>query len=145
MDFSDSKHRMVEVSIHHTTELDVEETCRPEILERVDQWRARPDHSESGASMLRDDSCTSFSISYEGKSGDYWPTESKNDISESLVRDFLYHDGICSLTDERVRLFRLQYRVIAIDGDDHLLVCPYITKEKNISGIVVVSVNKVLR
>ncbi len=86
-----------------------------------------------------------FSITYEGKSRDYWPNESENDISEILIREFLYHDGICSLSDERIRLFHARYSIMALTGDEYLLVCPYLTEAGNISGIVVVTVTKIIR
>ena len=86
-----------------------------------------------------------FSITYEGEAGEYWPDESMTDITETLVREFLYRDGICSLTDERVRLIRMKYNVMASEGDEYVLVCPYVTAAGNISGIVVVCVNMMLR
>ena len=88
------------------------------------------------------DDCALFSISYEGVARDHWPSESENDISETLIRAFLYHDGICALTDERVRLFHARYTIVALTGDKYLLVCPCLTEAGNISGIVVVSVTK---
>lgn len=76
---------------------------------------------------------------------DYWPNESENDISETLIREFLYHDGICTLSDERVRLFHASYTIMALNGDEYLLVCPYLTATGNVSGIVVVTVTKMIR
>ncbi len=51
---------------------------------------------------------------------DYWPNESENDMSETLIREFLYHDGICTLSDERARLFHANYKIIAMNGEEYL-------------------------
>ena len=95
--------------------------------------------------MFSMDHCTAFSITYEGKAGDYWPNEPANDIVETLVRDFYYRDGICSISDERVRMVRLKYNIMALAGDEFVLVCPYLTEAGNIAGILVVCVTKLMR
>ena len=145
MDFSDDKHNLAELAFHGATEVDPDKACRPEVIDAITNWRHRPDHQVSGADLLCIEDCALFSISYEGESGEYWPNESENDISETLTREFLYRDGICALTDERVRLFRMKYRVIAMEGDEYVLVCPYLTDAGNISGIVVVCVTKMIQ
>ena len=111
----------------------------------LETWRDRPNHQLSGADIFRIEDCANFSITYEGEAAEHWPNESMNDISETLIREFLYRDGICTLSDERVRLVRMKYRIMALDGDEYLLVCPYLTAAGNISGIVVVCVTKMLR
>jgi hypothetical protein len=139
-----SKHTLVGVSFNGAVEVDLQATCTPEVLKKLEQWRSRADHTESGTELLNMDNCAAFSISYEGQAGNYWPNEKENDISEAIVRDFLYHEGICSLDDEKVRLFHVKYRAMALDGDEYLLVCPYLTAANNISGIVVVCVTKTI-
>ena len=145
MDFSDNKHNLAELAFHGATEVAPEQTCRKRVIQALETWSHRPNHQMSGSDLLRLNDCAVFSISYEGKAGDYWPNESENDTSETLIREFLYHDGICSLTDERVRLFHARYKIIAMTGDAYLLVCPYLTAAGNISGIVVVTVTKMIR
>jgi len=145
MDFSDNVHNVAELAFHGATEVDPEKTCRPEVIETMASWHRRADHQASGVELFHIDHCTAFSISYDGKSGNYWPNETKNDMNEILIRDFLYRDGICSLTDERVRLFHMKFRLMAMDGDEYLLVCPYLTDAGNISGILVVCVTKMIQ
>ena len=145
MDFSDNVHNLAEMVFQGATEVEPEKTCKPEVLETMASWHRRADHQASGGELLHIDNCSAFSISYEGESADYWPTESENDVNEILIREFLYNDGICSLTDERVRLFHMRFRILALDGDEYLLVCPYLTDAGNISGIVVVCVTKMIK
>ena len=145
MDFSDNKHNAAEFAFHGATEVDIQQTCTTDISEALATWSHRPNHQSLGLDLLRRDDCALFSITYEGKSRDYWPNESENDISEILIREFLYHDGICALSDDRVRLFHARYSIMALTGDDYLLVCPYLTEAGNISGIVVVTVTKTIR
>ena len=145
MDFSDNKHSVAELAFQGATEIDIQQTCTTDITEALATWSHRPNHQLSGSDLLRLDDYTLFSITYEGKSRDYWPNESENDISEILIREFLYHDGICALSDDRVRLFHVRYSIMALTGDDYLLVCPYLTEAGNISGIVVVTVTKTIR
>ncbi len=144
MDFSDNKHNVAELAFHGATEVDIQQACTTDITEALATWSHRPNRQLSGSELLRLDGCTLFSINYEGKARDYWPNESENDISEILIREFLYHDGICTLSDERIRLFNVRYTIMALTGDEYLLVCPYLTAAGNISGIVVVSVTKMI-
>ncbi len=145
MDFSDNKHNLAELAFHGATEVAPEQICTKDVIQALATWSHRPNRQLSGSDLLRKDGCTLFSINFEGKTTDYWPNESENDISEILIREFLYHDGICSLSDERIRLFHVRYTIMALTGDEYLLVCPYLTEAGNISGIVVVSVTKMIR
>ena len=145
MYFSDDKHNLAALAFHGATELDPEQICTNDAIQALADWSHRPNHQLSGSDLLRLDDCALFSISYEGKAKDYWPNESENDISETLIREFMYHDGICTLSDERVRLFHARYKILALTGDEYLLVCPYLTAAGNISGIVVVTVTKMIR
>ena len=144
MDFSDNKHTLPELIFQGATEVDPEQLFTNDLTQTLATWSDRPNHQSSGSELLRLDDCTLFSISYEGKAMDYWPNESANDMSETLIREFLYHDGICTLSDERVRLFHANYKIIAMNGEEYLLICPYLTIAGNISGIVVVTVTKLI-
>jgi hypothetical protein len=145
MDFSDKKHDAAELAFHGATEVDIQQTCTTDITEALATWSHRPNRQLSGSELLRLDGCTLFSINYEGKTRDYWPNESENDISETLIREFLYHGGICSISDEQIRLFHARYSVMALTGDEYLLVCPYLTAAGIVSGIVVVTITKIVR
>ncbi len=145
MDFSDHKHELAELAFQGAEEMDLEQTGISEMLDAVETWRNRADHQLSGAEVFRWAHCPVFSITYEGKAAEYWPDEKQNDIIETLVREFLYRDGICSLTDESVHLIHMKYNIIALAGDEYVLVCPYLTEAGHISGIVVVSVTKIMR
>ena len=144
MDFADTKHDLAELVFQGADELDPEETCHSDMLKVVAAWQARPDPHASGAELFQLDGCTAFSISYDGKAGDYWPDEPTNDMAETLIREFLYRDGICALSSDRVRLFHVKYNMMAMSGDEFLLVCPYLTEADNISGITVVCVTKMV-
>ncbi len=144
MNFSDNKHNLAELAFHGATEVAPEQICTKDVIQALATWSHRPNHQLSGSDLLRLDDCALFSINYEGKARDYWPNESENDISETLIREFLYHEGIRTLSDERVRLFHVRYTIMALTGDEYLLVCPYLTATGNISGIVVVTVTKMI-
>ena len=59
-----------------------------------------------------------------------------------LIREFLYHDGICALAEPRAHLFHARYKLLSMSGEDCLLVCPFLTSVGNIGGVVVVTVTK---
>jgi hypothetical protein len=145
MDFSDSRHSPVGLTLHSAEEIEPERACKQEVIDALAAWRDRSDHVAKGLELLRLDGCPHFSISYDGKAEDYWPDEAQNDISETLVRGFLFHDGICKLTDDRVHLFHVRYSMLAMSDADCLLVCPYLTEAGNISGIDVVLVTNKIR
>jgi hypothetical protein len=145
MEFSDNKHSLAELVFQGAIEVDCEKTFTKDVIQALATWSHRRNRQLSGSDLLRLEGCTLFSINYEGKARDYWPNESENDISETLIREFLYRDGICSLSNERIRLFCARYKIMALTGDEYLLVCPYLTEAANISGIVVVTVTKMIR
>lgn len=140
MDFSDSQHNLAELAFQGAEELDPVECCARDVVEALENWQGRADHTSSGADLLHIDDCSVFTISYEGEAGEYWPDAAENDLNETFVREFLFHDGICSIADERVRLLHVKYSIMALTGDEYVLVCPYVTRANNISGIVVVCV-----
>ncbi len=140
--FSDDRHSAPELVFHGVTELDLERTCDEDVLHALETWRSRDSHQLAASEYLRMPDCSLFSITYDGGAADYWPNESENDITETLIREFLYPDGICTLSDERVRLYHANYTIIAMDGGEYMLVCPYLTEAGGISGIVVVCVTK---
>jgi hypothetical protein len=39
----------------------------------------------------------------------------------------------------------MKYNIMALSGDEYVLVCPYLTEAGNISGILVVCVTKIMR
>lgn len=144
MDFSDSKHSLAELVFQGATESESMQEFREDAKNALMAWRNRSDPRSSGAELLQVPDCSVFSITYEGQAGEYWPNEHENEMTETLIREFLYRDGICSLTDEQVRLICMKYRIMASEGDEHVLICPYLTEAGNISGIVVVCVTKMI-
>jgi hypothetical protein len=144
MDFSDKEHSLAELVFQGATELESMQEFGEEAKKALMAWRHRSDPQSSGAEFLQVPDCSIFSITYEGTAGDYWPSESETEMTETLIREFLYRDGICSLTDERVRLISMKYQIMALDGDEQVLICPYLTEAGNISGVVVVCVTKMI-
>lgn len=144
-DFTDNKHTVAELAFQGAEEMAIDQSCGSEMLDAISAWHERADQHDSGAEMFRWEHCPVFSITYEGVASQYWPTEKENNIVETLVRDFLYRDGICSLKDDRVRLVHMKYNIMALAGDEYVLVCPYLTEAGNIGGILVVCVTKIMQ
>ncbi len=140
MDFSDNKHYPHALIFHGAEEIDAQEACKQEIIDALAAWNQRGTHELPGLAQLRVENCPLFSITHDGKAGDYWPESSENDISEILVREFLYRNGICELEEIRAHLFHVKYTLLSMTGEDCLLICPYSTSAGNIAGIVVVTV-----
>ena len=144
MDFSDDEHNLAELAFQGATEIEPMQDFGEDAKKALLAWRNRPDPQSSGAEILQLRDCSAFSITYEGKAGDYWPSESANSLAETLIREFLYRDGICSLSDERVRFICMKYQIMAMDGNEYVLICPHLTEVGNISGIVVVCATKMM-
>jgi len=143
-DFTDNVHSVAELAFQGAIELDLEGTGKPEIAAAIETWNNRPNQHASGVELFRMEHCPAFTITYEGEAGEYWPTEKDNDIVETLIRDFLYPKGICNVAEFRVRLCHLKYNLMALSGDEFVLVCPYQTEAGNISGLLIVCVTKVM-
>jgi hypothetical protein len=142
MNFSGNDHTLAGFVCQSTEEIDPNQACTQDLVDALAIWRRRPNHELPGLELLQLDDCPHFLISCDGEATDYWPNESQNDISETLSRESLYHDGICTLTNDRARLFNMKYKLLSIIGTDCLLVCPYLTHAGSISGILVVLVTK---
>ena len=144
MDFSDNQHSLAELIFQGATELESMQQVGEEANNALKAWRSRSDLNSSGAELLQMPDCTAFSITYEGEASEYWPNESANEMTETLIREFLYRDGICSLSDSRARLICMKFQIMAMDGNEYVLICPYLTEAGNISGIVVVCATKMI-
>jgi len=145
MKFSDNKHYPHALIFHGAAEVDARQACKQEVIDALETWNKRESGDSPGLELLRVEACPQFSISYDGKASDYWPEESQNDISETLVREFLFRNGICELEENRAHLFHVRYTFISMIGEDCLLICPYSTSAGNIAGVVVVTVTKKVR
>ncbi len=146
MKFHDNEHHFATLAYHNSQALQLAQTCRQEIVDAVAAWQGRADCQNPGVEFFNLDKSRSFAIDYQGHSSSYWPNEADNLLGESLVREFLYEDGICSVTDTDIRLYKVSYSVMAGEyGTEYLLVCPYLTEAGNIAGIVVTCVNMYLR
>ena len=144
MDFSDNQHNLAELVFQGATEIESMQQVGQEANNVLMAWHQRSDLNSSGAELLQMPDCTVFSITYEGEANDYWPSESANETTEVLIREFLYRDGICSLSDSHVRLICMKYQMMAMEGNEYVLICPYLTEAGNISGIVVVCATKMV-
>ena len=144
MDFSDHEHNLAELVFQGATEIESIQEFGEDAKKALMAWRNRPDPQSSGAEILHLPDCSVFSITYKGEAAEYWPDEPENELSETLIREFLYRDGICSLSDERVRLIRMKYQIMAMNCNEHVLICPYLTVAGNISGIVIVCATKMI-
>ena len=94
MDFSDSKHSLAELAFQGATESESMQDFSEEAKKALRAWRNRSVPRLSGAELLQMPGCSVFSITYEGQAGEYWPNERENEMTETLIRDFLYRDGI---------------------------------------------------
>ena len=144
MDFSDNQHSLPELVFQGATEMESLQQIGEEANNALTVWRGRSDLNSSSVELLQMADCTAFSITYEGEASNYWPSESANELTELLIREFLYRDGICSLNDARVRLICMKYQIMAMDGNEYVLICPYMTEAGNISGIVVICATKMV-
>ena len=140
--FSDNIHHVTELIFQGVTEHAPEELCNQTVLKTLEGWLQRPEKTVPEPERFQLDNTRSFTISYQGETDAYWPDEDGNFIGESLVREFLFEDGICNLDSHTPRLYVATYKVLAMMEVEYLLVCPYPTASDNIAGAVVICVNQ---
>lgn len=143
--FRDGEHTVGPMVFQGARELHVEECCSDFVLQGLSRWRQRTDPTKPEGHQFRADGILMFTISYDGESFEHYPDEASNLLGESLVRDFLFENGICVLDDLRVRLYETRFHVLSLEDKEHLLVCPYPTRANNIGGMLVLCVNRFLR
>lgn len=144
MDFSDPDHNAAELVFQGAVEAEPSSRCNKAMMAALDAWLNRPEPTDPGLECFRFDAAPAFAISYRGEVLDYWPDEAANWLTEGLVRDFVFRNGICVIDDLTPRLHEAKYKVQAMSDTECLLVCPYPTAAGNIGGIVVVCVNHYL-
>jgi hypothetical protein len=142
---SDRDHSVSELIFQGATEMSPDDLDDPELRGALEAWRRRDPLTAAGDTHFRLERCKCFTISHHAESGDYWPDEESNVLAESLVRDFLYGEGICSIDDLKVRLFRIDYQMMAMDDSEYLLVCPYADESGRIAGLLVVCADQYIR
>ena len=135
---SDRDHGVSELVFQGATTLSLDALKNPDFSKALESWRRRDPLTVSGDIHFRLERCKCFTIDVDGKSGSYWPDAASNVVAESLVRDFLYGEGISSIDDLTVRFLRVDYHMMAIDDSEYLLVCPYPDDEGGIAGLLVV-------
>ncbi|MGB0513549.1 MAG: hypothetical protein ACPGJE_01760 [Wenzhouxiangellaceae bacterium] len=140
--FSDPHQALAELTFQGAHELAIESSCNSRVLEALSAWKQREDKCNPSSELFRLPEVRVFTISYEGAVDDYYPSKEANLLGESLVREFLYRDGICTVKTGQERLYAANYRVIALEETEYLLVCPFETRSGNIAGLVVVCVNQ---
>ncbi|MES0863727.1 hypothetical protein ABLN87_15365 [Ruegeria sp. SCPT10] len=113
-----------------------------EMVNALEKWKHRPQRSDTGLEHLKINDVLCFAIDYQGNSSGHWPSKDATVLPETLIRTFLFHNGICDLSDPSAMLyFQASYKILALDGVEHLLVCAYPTPSGNIGGLVVICVN----
>ena len=144
-DFSDRQQVELEPVFQGAHEEAIDALGNDSVLTALARWRERSPQSDSGVDRLRLEQTRSFTISYDGESGSYWPDKSSNLVGETLVRKFLFRQGICQLDGLAPRLYVAKYKVEVMNATEYLLVCPYPTEAGNIAGLAVVCINQHLR
>lgn len=140
MDLSGNEHNPLRIIAHGLEEADPNVACRSGVIDALRdalrRWQWRSSHESPGLDLLRFERCPQFSISYDGEATDYWPSAADNDIRETVVRAFLFHDGICRLTDAEAHSYHARNRILStVVNDGCLLVFPCATAVASISGM----------
>ncbi len=145
IDFSDSDISLADLVFQGATEHEPAALCNDQVIDTLRAWQQRGSAAEPAADTFRLEQTRSFTMTYQGEAGGYWPDKEGNWIGECLVREFLFRDGICQLDSLEPRLFMAKYKLEALSDVEYLLVCPYPTEAGNIGGMIVVCVNQHLR
>lgn len=141
MDFTDTEHSIAALVFQGVDQHDPTACCDTEILTALNAWSTRGERLGPAVDVFQRPATQYFAISYDGQSSGYWPDEAQNWLSETLVREFLFRDGICILETFEPRFYDVRYKLEALEGNEYLLVCPFATASGDVGGIVVVCVN----
>lgn len=118
------------------------ESLDSEMMNALERWKRRPQKTEVCLEYLEVDNVVCFAIDYHGNSSEHWPSKDAAVLPETLIRTFLFHNGICELNDPSATFyFQATYKILALDGIEHLFVGAYPTPSGNIGGLVVACVN----
>ncbi len=142
VDFSDPDHSVSELVFQGAHRIDPFEHCDADVLEALARWSERDAATDPAAKHFNIADTRCFSIGYQGQSSGYWPDEERNWLSEGLVRDFLFRDGLCVIEDFEPRLYDVHFKIQGQADNEFLLICPFPTEAGNVGGIVVVCVDR---
>ena len=141
--FSDAEHSVADMVFQGSELRPLGSLRNEDLMEAIRAWEIRDDVTDPAVHLLRLADTNSFCISYEGESDRHWPCREATFVSEAIVREALFRDGICKLTEFDPTLIYSRFKLMATSGVEQLLVCPYRTKAGNIAGVLVVSVGKI--
>lgn len=139
--FADREHTITEAVFVGTTEFHADAAEWAAVAPLVSGWNSADPKPGVLAELFGAEDLQAFALDYQGQPVDYWPDERTNFLHESLLREFLFHDGVCQLNDFEPRLYRVTFKVLTEQDADFLLVLPYSTDSGNVAGICVVCVN----
>jgi hypothetical protein len=89
MNFSDITHDPADFTFHGAMELAPEQACTDDVITALAAWGHRSKHASPGLDLLQLERRPHFLFSHDGHAQDYWSNQSANDISKTLVREFL--------------------------------------------------------
>ncbi|PWG63515.1 hypothetical protein DEM34_08090 [Spiribacter halobius] len=118
--------------------------CDAAVRGALRRWQARSDPEDSGIDHLRLPDTYGFRLTADGSARDHWPTPDDALLSETLSRQTILRRGLASVIGTRPRLFGVRYSVIAVEGEEWLLLCPY-AAAGTVAGACVVCVDQHLR
>ncbi|MEM1081088.1 MAG: hypothetical protein AAGH65_05855 [Pseudomonadota bacterium] len=140
--FSDPKHHVAELIYQGVAEKEPASLCDTAMLEALNEWITRKNPCQPESERFHLPQTVGFMIGYTGQTSDYWPDEESNFVSETLLREFLFDQGICKLDHFSPQLYVAHYKILAVIETEYLLVCPYPTAKGSLAGVIAVCINK---
>ncbi|WP_434054412.1 MAG: hypothetical protein RDA78_05825 [Roseibium sp.] len=112
------------VSFRGAVSLKPQAVCDAETNCILEDWNARRSMTHASLELFHrlGDAC--MLVDADCRPAGYLPDAQSNTLSETLIREFLFPDGLRLLRPGPAFVLRAQYSLIALQGFWHLLVCP---------------------
>lgn len=131
------------VSFRGAVSLKPHAVCDAEINCILEDWNARRSATHASLELFHGLGDACMLVDADSRPACYLPDAQSNTLSETLIREFLFPDGLRLLSPSPAFVLRVQYSLIALDGFWHLLVCPIPDPGTDIpAGAIVVHVDR---
>lgn len=123
--------------------LPLEPTLDPVTTAALTRWLHRPDRRAPFPECFHAPDVSCILMDAQVRPAAYFPRASANVLVESIVRTFVFPHGVSSVASLDPFILRSIYKVIAVEGQQYLLVCPFLDIEgQRVGGLVLVDLDE---
>lgn len=133
-----------QLTIHRVASVPAGEILDAPLQAALAEWLERGRPTENIGALMQFPDCPVLVLDYRGRVQRRQPDEDATTVTESLVREFLFPDGVCELEQMTPVVYTAEYGIMGTDSTETLLICPFATEAGNIGGVLAMCLSRYL-